>query len=174
MDLAVMIQIETALDWPWMEEKLKALKLQCFAHTCYALLNRWFGVSAPVEYVTLDTDFYEQITEHVFCGGVFGMDNKDNFNNAAKTALAKTNGPAWVKRLRILIRGVFPSYRLMRGYEGCEFLYDKPYLLPVAWIHRIYMLLRKDKSKSARTMKSILISEAEVANRRKLLDKMGL
>ena len=174
MDLAVMIQKEPALDWRWIEENLSALKLRNFAHNCYALLERWFGISAPVEYAALEKDFYEEITEQVFSGGVFGMDDENNLNNAAKTALARTSGPLWLRRIRRMMRDIFPSYQMMRGYSGCEYLYDRPYLLPVAWVQRIFMLLGKHRSNPARTERSALISDDEVEPRRKLLDRMGL
>ena len=174
MDLAVMIIKEPKLDWRWIEENLLALQLRDFAHNCYALLERWFGISAPVDYARPEKDFYEEITEQVFSGGVFGMDAENNLDNAAKTALAKARGPLWLRRLRRTMRDIFPSYQMMRGYAGCEYLYDRPYLLPAAWVHRIFMLFRKHRSNQARTGKQVSILDDEVVRRREWLNKMGL
>lgn len=175
VDLAVMIKNNDSLNWGWIEEKLAYLDLQRFANICFALVEWWFDIEAPVKYANVDKDFAIQITSKILEDGVFGFDNNENKKTNARTALIISKGPLWFRRIKLILQSTFLNYEIMRGYPGCEFIDGKPWLLPIAWIIRFAAILReKDKSHVVGVMKKSMIPEGELYEREKILKKMGL
>ena len=175
MDLAVMIRNEPTLRWEWIEEILRTLKFVKYAHVCYALIDYWFGIKAPVDYQPLGEDFVEQISIQILLNGVFGFADGRGRKNDAQTALVITSGPNWLRRIKILWKKTFLSYEIMRGYPGCAFVDGKRWLMPVAWVKRLFILLsRKDKTRSMSVIKSSNASQEELEEREQLLRGMGL
>lgn len=175
VDLAAVIKNNDNLNWEWIEEELVFLDLRKFAHVCYALVERWFIITAPVDYSDLDDGFVDQITYKILKDGVFGFDNKDNKLENARTALLITRGPLWIRRIRLILQSAFLNYEIMRGYAGCEFIDGKPWLLPVAWVKRFMILVKgKGRSNIVSVLNNIMIPEEELLSREELLEKMGL
>ena len=175
MDLAVMIMNNDQLNWCWIEDKLDYLDLLRFAHVCYALVENWFGVAAPVKYVRIDKAFVDQMTSKIIADGVFGFDNEENKKTDARTALIISKGPLWLRRIKMILQSVFLSYDIMRGYPGCGFIDGKPWLLPIAWIKRFVIIAReRDKSSVANVLNNSMIPEDELHERKELLEKMGV
>lgn len=175
VDLAVMIKNNDSLNWEWIEEKLVFLDLQRFAYVCFALVERWFTITAPTDFFDVDDGFVDQITNKILKDGVFGFDNNDNKLENARTALLITRGPLWIRRIRLILQSVFLSYEIMRGYAGCEFIDGKPWLLPVAWAKRFVILVKeKEFSNVIGVINNIMIREEELISREEVLEKMGL
>ena len=175
MDLAVMIRNNPDLRWDWIEESLQRLELRKFAHVCFALIDKWFGISAPVKADPLPDSLTEKIAGKTLDGGVFGYQDEQNRFSDARTALIQGGGPLWLRRMKVLLSKTFLSYENMRGYAGCGFLDGRPYLLPFAWLKRLGMILRrKDKTATIRTIRSSMIPAAELKERDRLLRDMGL
>ena len=175
MDLAVEIQRNEKLNWGWIEEKLDFLRLDRFAHVCYSLIEIWFGIKASVDYELPDNSIVEAVTEKILSDGVFGFDNKQNWNVDAYTALVIAKGPMWFRRISVIWQKVFLNYEIMRGHEECEFVDGRPWLLPVAWAIRfINIVTRDDNTRAISVIKNSLISKTELEMRKELLEKMGL
>lgn len=175
MDLALMSQKEPELRWDWIEKTLFELGLQTYAHVCYSLIERWFGVSIPAPKEKLSEESFELITDKIMRNGVFGYDDSGNLLANAHTALLKAKGPMWVRRGMVLLQNTFLSYEVMRGYADCGFLDGRPWLLPVAWGKRfISIAKRKDNSRAREVIKNSFIPTNELDDRRDLLEKMGL
>ena len=175
VDLAAMIKNNESLNWKWIEEKLVFLDLQRFAYVCFALVERWFTITAPVDYSDVDDGFVDQITIKILNDGVFGFENKDNKLENARTALLITRGPLWLRRIRLIMQSVFLNYEIMRGYSGCEFVDGKPWLLPFAWAKRFIILIKgRDRSNVVNVINNIMIPEEELYNREEILKKIGL
>lgn len=175
MDLAVMIKNNDQLNWAWIEDKLDCIDLLRFAHVCYALVEMWFDVKAPVKYASADQAFVDQITLKILADGVFGFDNEDNKKADAHTALIVSRGPLWLRRIKLILQSVFLNYEIMRGYPGCGFIDGRPWLLPVAWIKRFVVLIsEKDKSGVVNVVNNSLIPKEELREREEILEKMGV
>lgn len=48
LDLVFFVRGEPDMDWDWIEEQLRELRLLDFAKTCFALCQRWFDVELPL------------------------------------------------------------------------------------------------------------------------------
>ena len=170
-----MIQNDAQLDWQRISESLEALEMQKFAHSCFALVEAWFGVTAPVPFARLDADSVTFITEKVLANGVFGLHDRENRGYGAKNALILQKGPRWLTRAGNLLTDVFLPYSMMIAYPGCEFLRGRKLLLPAAWIYRFFYLLRRgDYRRAKNTIDQSFIPETELRARERYLETMGL
>ena len=66
------------LNWSFIKQELERMELLDFTKTCFALCEKWFGVTMPIEHEPLDDTFYINITEKTFHDGVFGLHNIEN------------------------------------------------------------------------------------------------
>lgn len=80
MDLAVEVKNNNRLDWGFIEKTLADLSNLEFSKRCFWLIEKWFGITTPLETDEYD-DFFEFATERVFRNGVFGFDNEENKDN---------------------------------------------------------------------------------------------
>jgi len=170
MDVAVMQQ-KCNLKWDWIETKLTELDIAGFAKTCFALIERWFGISFPIS-AELDDDFYDEATEAVIHNGVFGFDNEKNKENYLKLQLQKDKH----FKLKNVISTLFPSYDELRCVPSYEFLDGKPFLLPATWVYRFFYKLFGKNARSAlnAVTKPFAVSENEVSDRIDMLHKWGI
>ena len=175
LDLAVVVKNGPELDWKWIEVTLEKLGLTRYAHACFSLIEKWFGVTAPVDYERLDENTVEVVTEKILGNGVFGFADEDNIDNRARNAIMLKSGSTIKNRMSFLISNLFPNYMCMKEYPGCEFLIGRRYMLPLAWLKRFWLIATsKDNSARINTVKSTFIQEEELEGRRELLTKMGM
>ena len=174
MDLDAVIR-RCALDWDWLEKALAEQELTKFAQICYALLHRWFGTPLPFAPVALSEDAVEDATEKIFANGIFGRHDSRNDGNAALNALTRRGGPRWLARLRRLLAVAFPSYRNMRYVPQYAFLNGRPWLLPAAWVYRLYRTVRcRDSGNGKQMLADSLVSNERLDERQRELAKWGL
>ena len=176
MDLAVVIKEKgTELKWEWIGEKLAELEMTAFASSCFFLVNRWFGVSVPIAYSPMDEAFFEKVTALVLKNGTFGFSNPEHIKNDRLSDLAFSKGPLWIRRLSGLRKSMFPEYSYMRGYSVCGYLDGRPYLLPVAWIHRLCFLAFSPGGQNVRNRLKARSSDVSgLEEHQAILEKMGI
>lgn len=123
MDIWVYNQLE--LNREYLKNELAKLQLYDFYLTVSQLAECWFGNGES-------TELLDRLSEFICSSGVFG-----NHENAS--ALAVDDGG----KLVTLIKVCFPSYKEMASM----FLWLKkyPFLLPIAWIIRVFRSLTKRK-----------------------------
>ena len=173
MDLAVVIQ-KQALNWPWIEEKLYELNMTEFACVCFAMIKKWFSVSAPMLSPALEEDFVEQETEWIFTNGIFGFGGNNENNNVVNEWATKGNEPRVFPRLRMACKILFPSYQDMKSFPSYRFIKDKPWLYPVAWLFRIYRLLLGCTDNVNSIMGRVFTPQSIIDEREEQLRKWGL
>lgn len=171
-DLAAILQNGEPLDFEWIEEKLALLGLTGLAHICFSLIERWFSVEVPVEFDRLGDEDAARVTEIVLQNGVFG---EGDAHDGQRSRYAMTRGPLWLKNLLFLIRSVFLPYKELKRYPGIAYLDGRPWLLPAAWVHRFFLLLkRRDTAKTRETLEQNIISHAELDERKAYLHDLGI
>lgn len=172
MDLAAALR-RCELDWPWLERSLAALGLRDFARVCFTLLHRWFGTENPLPPAALEPSFGDTAAERIFAGGVFGFDDEANRNNAQMYELNHRRGP--FARLRYLLSACFLPYELLRAVPEYAFLDGRPWLLPAAWLYRLFFKLGRRRGQAgARLMLAAFIPGRRLDERRRELEKWGL
>ena len=170
MDVAVMGKNESALNWSWIQEKLDEIGMLDFAKNCIGFIYKWFGIKMPIEMMIPDDNFYEIGTEGILNNGVFGFNNEENQKNHTLNDARKAGGIGMVKNA---LGYVFMPYSKMKTLEAYSYLKDRPYLFPVAWIHRLGRGV-KNFSNSKKTMARNFASKEEISKRDKYLKKWGL
>ena len=174
MDLAVVMR-SCNLDWPWIEATLDKLALRRFAEICFTLLGRWFEVPMPFDCGAMTDEFYEEATAKIFGNGIFGFNDVSNRENNTANAILFKSGPRMLIRIKSLIGSAFPTYRNMRYVPQYAFINGRPWLLPAAWIYRVYRAVRYRMGQNGRRMiDKALISDEKLDARRKELEKWGL
>ena len=174
MDLAVLIKNDCTLDWTWITEKLKELQMLQFAYACFGIIEYWFGIKAPIEYTTIDNEFKENATERIMRNGVFGFDDKNNRNNNVANQMRVYSGPRGMLRTKIFIERAFPSYKFLKSSEQYRFLLGKPWLLPVAWCYRFYLMLNGKTTSGRIIVGRIMQSKETLEVRYNELKQWGL
>lgn len=141
-------------DWSYIMEQLETLKLKEFGCAVLTAAESWFGVSCPAEYPRLDGSTLARFAVFTIEAGTFGHHGRGSGMNS----LRKQEG----SRLAVLGKRLFPdAASIERRYT---YLQDRPYLLPVAWVHRLFKtnVSLKDHAKEA---KGILTTDWEEVDR---------
>jgi len=174
MDLAVVTKNVPDLNWDWIESKLIDLGLYKFAQVCLRLNEYWFGVKTPLNCLELEDDFIENATEKIFMNGVFGFSNPKSKEYSKYNSFTKYRGPRWMSRFFVLIRNLFPKYRDMQYASHYIFLNGRPWLLPIAWIYRYYLLFKGKTAGIENSLKNITIPDTKIREWEEELNSWGL
>ena len=174
MDVAVVIQKESTLDWLWIEKKLNELDMLRFAKVCFALIDYWFGITAPIEFSNLDRDFLERTTEKIIENGVFGFQDKNNDINNTINQLNNNGKNLLVSRVKLFWKMLFPSYHNMSNCSHYQFIRERSWLLPIAWIYRIYRMVIGKTTSAETILRQIITPQAQISRRKAELKEWGL
>lgn len=174
MDIAVTILGAPDLQWTMIETDLRKIGLWEFTLKALAFCHRWFDVQLPVQTPEIEESFYEESTEFVFKNGVFGRDNEHHQEHAIERQIRAAGMPKLIGKMKIICRDVFIPYNEMLELPYCSFVKDKKYLLPAAWIYRVYYVLRK-KRNQFEDKRTLLFESEDIINRHRILmRKWGL
>lgn len=141
LDLAVMIK-KLSLDFKLIESYLCDAGLLEFGKNILGICNKWYSLG-------LNYDCAAEETEKFICAhGVFGGTNRDRSVVIARKALEEGRSTnSFFVKLSLL----FPSYEKMRSIPYIKFIDGRKYLVPWAWIYRIFynLIYKYDFVKSA-------------------------
>jgi hypothetical protein len=168
MDIAVVTNSpQLNLDWTWIKGQLTEINLLAFAKHVFAFNYRCFGVKSPIEIERMDDKFFEMAVDNIFRNGVFGHDNaSEHVNFVSGNEILESDSLSKIRFLYI-IKALFPSYKEMIRYPQCNYLKKIPFLLPVAWIWRLFY---KVIGKHANTLfKDMLIAEQNIEKKKIIL-----
>ena len=110
----------------------------------------------------------------IFDNGVFGFDNDNNQHNSVVNRLRRFKGPRWLGRLVLFIERVFPGYEFLCTGENYTFLKGRPFLLPAAWIYRIYLMATGKTTSGNKALSQIMIPAKEIELREDDMRQWGL
>lgn len=138
LDLALYIKNGKELDWKWIVRTLKDIGLWTFSVYAFSLLRRSFNVQLPIDLPEIDEEDYVEFWEYTMEAGVFGFDNRDRGAVMLKNS-GNTNGKPSPEET--IFKLIFPKAKTIA--PRYTYLQRMPWLLPVAWFHRL-ILTRKD------------------------------
>lgn len=171
LDIGLMIKGCPSLDRALIREYLQKADMLDFAQVIFALCAYWFEDESMYFFddkMALTEDVLESKTEAVFRNGTFGQFNDENKINVSVNNLRYSRFK-WISKLRVLILQLFPSYENMIATSAYAFLEGKPYLLPVAWVYRFFINMKKENLKTFRERKINFASADEQKEREKNL-----
>jgi hypothetical protein len=161
------------INWDYVLTKAKETGMDSFINVLFVVCNKLFGMECPVGLQPVQEEFVNRLINDVFTGGLYGNNEYGRLVSGAIINIIgeKANRANRVTRLLYL---VFPPLKIMK--ERYEYLHKYSFLLPAAWIHRIFgHLFRKQKVFSLRKDLPVLLGPRTVFNDRlKLLQWLKL
>ena len=172
LDIAVIIEkFGDMLDFSYIWKELRKIKLDIFARNIFGLCGRWFNVKTLYEVFDIDEDDYQDMTKYILDGGTFGFSN----NNIAISAIRKEyskkeNGK--IIQLKAFWGKTFLDFNIMK--QKYPFLKRFPFLLILAWAHRIYRCIVKKRSRTLKIINGIFKCTEEAENSYTMMKRIGL
>ena len=158
-----------ALDWDWFSGELRKLNFYDFTNMVFTLVSREFGVESPIALRDVDEQTYQDFLDFTMAGGTFGKFGRDSAVIQLKN---QDIGEESVSKGKTLLLRFFPPVRrLERRYT---YLQKAPWLLPVAWIHRVFKN-KKLLDRRIREVQSIATADTEeVLKFKRIYQEIGL
>lgn len=170
LDLAVFIEhFGNKVNWAYVKEQLEELQLYDFYCTVMTAIKKWFDVDSPIELKEVSEKILEEFFVFTVEGGVYGQVNRERGINALKQ---KGTDEQTASRTGVVLHRLFPPVESLE--KRYTYLQKKHWLLPIAWIHRLF-LTRDTWGMHAREAKVIMsIDSEEVQRMRKIYKNIGL
>lgn len=149
IDLAVMIKNKN-INFQKVFSILDKIGLTAFGEVIISVCFQWFGVGK------LFCENTERVQKYLISDGIFGS-MKDSIHSTVSRLLEcdalerETNKSSMALKIKL----AFPPYETLRKAHYINFLNGRPWLLPAAWIYRIFYNLRKNRSHMLETVKNI-------------------
>ena len=165
LDLAAFIlHFGEKADWSWIAGELEKTGLAAFANTALSFVERYFGVKSPLELKPVGVDTLEALADLTAEGGVFGR-----FALSGGTVTLRSEETGRVAAIR---KRLFPAAKTIESRY--TYLQKRPWLLPVAWVHRVVRTWGKLGGHAAEAKDILSADEAEVRRQRRMLREIGL
>lgn len=166
IDLAVVIR-KSNLDWDLISNDISYLHMNEFFNRVLNLIHSWFDIEVPKYSGFTDKEFEDKVTEDILNGGVFGFYNSGNEGNIAMRQVGK-NGKHYL--FINILQKIFVPYKQIAFLPEYHFLEGRPYLLPAAWIYRLFL---KWKNRHY-LVKKYIVNDEQVNARTEYLKEWGL
>ena len=174
MDLAIAAQNISDLDWEWIEGELRKIGLWHFTTTAFGFLERWWGIKLPLPSRIIENNFYEESTEFIFKNGVFGFDNENFKLHFLEKKMYISQLPKPLRPFRMVANKIFIPYSKMSKLPYCSFVINKKYLLPAAWVYRLFYVA-VNKRENVQIVKKMVFGSDEILEyHRDLMDQWGI
>lgn len=165
---AFILHFGDKVDWAWVEGELRKIKLWDFARVAFTAVEHWFGVTCPVKFEAIADDVMAEFLLFTMEAGTFGHFQREN----AMAKLKKNEADSSSSRWKLLLTRLFPPVQNIAARY--TYLQKMPWLLPVAWIHRL-IITWTGFSRHAHEAQVILSADtAEVSRMHRLMRDIGL
>ena len=120
------------INWEYFQQEVQKIKIDKFVNTVFTAVEKWFEIESPIPLKVVDEEFMDEFLTFTLNGGVFGYDGK----TAVLSQVRKNSKDGTIKRGDTLLKRAFPSADTIKSRY--TYLDGKPWLLPVAWVHRFF------------------------------------
>ena len=133
------IRYNETIDWELISRQCKEIHAYDFVSALYKIGDRYLFKNKLPESLKqiFETEKADEIAllDDILAGGLYGTSSEDRLHSANLTIGAIENAHTG-SHSPIMFRTLFPSLENMQN--RFSYLRSKPYLLPAAWLHRIY------------------------------------
>ena len=138
MDIALFLKANSGtLDFERIYEDSKKLHLDCFFKTVLLACSEWFQIDLPFEINDINPDNLEALKKYTFGSDLFGK-TRD------KSIISLRNDESGSKG-SVLKDTLFPNAKKIE--ERYKFIKGRKYLLPLAWVARVFVNLKETPQK---------------------------
>ena len=121
------------IDWQRLHEQCESVHAATFAAAAFRIAGDYLGIEFDLPTPWSDAVDVEPLLHDSLCGGVYGSNDLTRLHSSTVTLNAVKASRTGEKSS--VLRTVFPKREyLERRYP---YLKKRPYLLPVAWVHRL-------------------------------------
>ena len=147
------------IDWSYIREACDSLQISCLCAALLRICERHLGFFMPESFSDLDTD-EGPLLDDILSGSRFADSHHDLAHSSTMT-LEAVSADRSGRRARGALHSVFLPLESMQGHF--PYLRKYPWLLPAAWIQRVFRyLMRKDRSAPAHPARSIQIARERI------------
>lgn len=137
------------LDWKYIQKKCKGLRAEQFAVAIFAIGQKYLTFCPekahyPISWSTMEVD-PEPLLQDMLCGGIYGGADRSRVHSSNMT-LNAVKADKKGKQSGNLLWTVFPPAKLL--VSRFHWLRRKPWLLPLAWLLRIFGYLKEALTRS--------------------------
>lgn len=167
-DMALMAERDgERMDWERIRTACDELRISVFSAGLFRIAERQLGYAMPAAFADLEVD-ERDLLEDVLSGGLYGVEDIDRAHSSTIT-LEAVSADRKGKRRKGAFHAVFLPLESMKGHF--PYLRKYPWLLPWAWLQRIWRYLtRKQRTDSVHPTRSIRIANERVG----LLKEYGI
>ena len=170
MDIAFFVKkYRNDVDWNYIVDQFGELKFEDFGNVVFTAVEQWFGVKSPIQLRSIQEEVMESFTNYTLEGGVFGKIGRDSSINYLKNNNRDSDK---VSKLSTLINRMFPSADTIE--KRYTYLQRKHWLLPVAWVHRLFKTRETWGEHAAQAKKIMNANDTEVLKMRQMYKELGL
>ena len=156
------------IDWEHFQQEVQTLKLDRFVNTVFTAVEKWFEIESPIPLKAVDKEFMDEFLTFTLNGGVFGYEGKA----AELSQVRKNSKDGTVKRADTLLKRAFPSADTIKSRY--TYLDGKPWLLPVAWVHRFIKNRHRTASHIEVSKRILKTNKKEVIELNDFYRKIGI
>lgn len=152
------------LDYTYIKNELKKLKLYEFYKNVKDTLSVWFENKE-------DTEMTDYITDVILNSGIYGTHDNHVFSAALKNRNKYKNTTK--EKLHRILKTIFPPFTTMRNRH--RVLFKLPFLLPICWVLRWFDLIFKKRDRIKNKMDDFtILNDNNMADYHSQLKYVGL
>ena len=169
MDIALFAgRKKDQIDWTLFNSQVSEIHLTQYLNYVYQAIDNWLGVRLA-DYEPVSEEIMEEMLNNTVFGGTFGFNNSNAGIRSLRILSKNTNK---ISRARTITSMAFPSAETMKSRY--TYLESKPWLLPVAWIHRIILNRNKIGHEGKKAEQIIRANGEEIEKSNALTKSIGL
>ena len=171
MDVDVLVRNTDNFNSESFLSKCKAANIETFAKAVFSLCRLWFNTPVESDFVFSD-DMLKKFESVIIDGGNFGFEGRTLGEYYIDKSLGDGEKNNLFAKLKAIMLLLFPSPEILKN----NYLYAKkhPFLLPAAWLNRIFDGIFKRGKNSTNTVKQIFSSGSEAEEYKKLMNELGI
>lgn len=153
------------IDWDDIYEKCKEIRADVFATALFQIGQKYLGVST--EQVGMTEKWFQieidetDLLDDLLDAGVYGDSNSNRIHSSNITLNAMLADKRGKKQKGKILKAVFPSRKEL--WAKYPYLRKYPFLLPIAWIQRIWDYYKKLKTTKGSATKTIQVGNERIA-----------
>lgn len=142
-DMALMAEKDgDRINWSYIRSACDELHIAVFSAAMFRICEKQLGFTIPEAFADIEVD-ESNLLEDVLSGGLYGVNDIDRAHSSTMT-LEAVSAARSGRRRKGALHSVFLPLDAMRGHF--PYLRKFPWLLPVAWIQRIYRYLARKRN----------------------------
>ncbi len=169
LDLAAfMIHFSNHFDWDYVFSEMNKIKLLKFTDVVFTAVEEQFGIGPNYAFEHADKELVDKLIMTSIRGGTYGFKNQ----SSGAVTLKKTGSGENVSKINALRVKLFPSADVLE--PRYQYLTDRHWLLPVAWVERWFQTRSQFKKNAAKAKDILLSDKNEIIEMRKFKEDLGL